>query len=121
MRGLRQALSLADARAESPRESELRVLLRLAGIRTVPQHVVQDATGGFVARVDLAIVEHRIAVEYDGVWHASTSQLHRDRARLNRLRDAGWSVVSVTAASISDPAAVVDAVRRELLRAERRR
>jgi len=117
VRHVREALRFADARAESPRESELRVLLHEAGIAVVPQHVVVDAAGRFVARVDLALVDARIAVEYDGAWHASSSQLHRDRDRLNRLREAGWTVVSVTAASLTDPGAVVDAVHRELYRA----
>jgi very-short-patch-repair endonuclease len=114
VRAVRAALALADARSESPKESELRVVLHRAGIPVVPQHVVEDATGRFVARVDLAVPAHRVAVEYDGEWHANRRQLERDRERLNRLREAGWTVVSVTAGMLRTPQAVVEAVQREL-------
>lgn len=88
---------LADAASESPQESKLRVGLVLAGL---PKPLVQytiTRDGGFVARVDLAWPGLRIAVEYDGRWHASTSQFELDRARLNRLLGAGWVVFHVTA------------------------
>ena len=63
---MRQAVALSDGRAESPPESRLRVLLALAGIPAVPQHTVRDGSGQFVARVDLAYPDRRIAIEYDG-------------------------------------------------------
>jgi hypothetical protein len=109
-RGLRQAgraVALADPRAESPPESRVRVLLALAGMAAVPQHTVRDAAGTFVARVDLAFPEQRLAVEYDGAWHGEPGQLARDRRRLNRLTAAGWRVVFVTAADLRDPDAMV--------------
>ena len=103
----RRAVELADHRAESPPESRLRVLLALAGLRPTPQYTVRDAAGAFVARVDLAFVEHRVAVEYDGGWHAEPGQFAKDRRRLNRLVAAGWTVLHVTAADLRDPAALV--------------
>lgn len=118
-RGARPALravGLADGRAESQPESRLRVVLTLAGLPPVPQHVVRDALGEFLARVDLAYPELRVAVEYDGAWHAESGQFARDRRRLNRLTAAGWTVLHVTAADLRDPAAVVARVR-ALLRA----
>ena len=33
------------------------------------QHVVRDVDGSFVARVDLAYPEHKIAIEYEGAQH----------------------------------------------------
>ncbi|GAA1742372.1 endonuclease domain-containing protein [Luedemannella helvata] len=88
--------SLVDGRAESPQESRLRVALVLAGL-PIPQvqWKIHDAAG-FVARVDLAYPAWRIAIEYDGVWHANADQLSRDRRRLNRLQAAGWLVIHVT-------------------------
>lgn len=51
----RKVVLLADPRAESPRESLLRVRLVLAGLPPpVPQHVVHDGDGRFDARLDLA-------------------------------------------------------------------
>jgi hypothetical protein len=110
----RQAIALADPRAESPPESRVRVLLALAGLPAVPQFTVRDGAGAFVARVDLAYPERRVAIEYDGAWHGDRDQFARDRRRLNRLVAAGWSVLHVTAADLRDPATLVARVRRLL-------
>jgi very-short-patch-repair endonuclease len=106
-RSARLAIGLADQRSESPQESRLRVLLALAGLHPVPQFVVRDPDGVFVARVDLAFPAHRIAVEYDGLWHAEDGQFAQDRRRLNRLAACGWIVLHVTAADLHHPAALV--------------
>jgi very-short-patch-repair endonuclease len=110
-RRARRAVELADPRAESPQESRVRVLLALAGLPAVPQFTVRDADGSFVARVDLAYPDQRVAVEYDGVWHADRSQLIRDRRRLNALVAVGWTVLHVTAADLREPAVLVARVR----------
>lgn len=110
-RRARAAVALADGRAESPPESRVRVLLALAGIPAVPQHVVRSTTGRFLARVDLAYPDLRIAIEYDGVWHADRDQLGRDRRRLNALVAEGWVVLHLTASDLRDPEAVVARVR----------
>jgi very-short-patch-repair endonuclease len=92
-----RALDLHDPRAESPQESRLRVRLILAGLPTPQaQYEVAGPDGRFIARVDLAWPEPRVAVEYDGEWHADAVQLRRDRRRLNRLLGAGWVVLHVT-------------------------
>ncbi len=86
---VRTALSRADGLAESPQETRLRLLLHRSPLpRPVAQFVVRDG-GGFVARVDFAWPEHRIAVEYDGAWHGGPQQFGKDRRRLNRLTAAG--------------------------------
>jgi very-short-patch-repair endonuclease len=101
-RRLLWAVTLADAGAESPQETRLRVRLVLGGVpRPVTQYVI-ERRGTFVARVDLAWPEHKVAVEYDGVWHAAGEQIHRDRRRLNRVLGAGWVVLHVTAQRLRD-------------------
>jgi very-short-patch-repair endonuclease len=70
--------------------------------------------GFFVARVDFAWPERKVALEYDGLWHAEPGQFARDRRRLNRLREAGWTVVFVTAEDLRSPRALVDRVARAL-------
>lgn len=115
-RRARQVIELADGRAESPQESRLRVLLALAGLVAVPQFTVRDSAGSFVARVDLAFPDHRVAIEYDGAWHGEAAQLSRDRRRMNELSDAGWTVFYVTAADLHDPVALVARVRALLAR-----
>ena len=116
-RQARKAVALADARAESQPESQLRVILTLAGLPPVPQHVVRGPGDEFLARVDLAYPALRVAVEYDGAWHAESGQLVRDRRRLNQLTAAGWAVLHVTAADLREPARLVERVRALLHRA----
>ena len=100
----RRALDLADERSESPQETRLRLLLRRSGLPApVPQYVVRDERGRHVARVDFAWPEQKVAVEYDGAWHAEPGQFAKDRARLNRLQAAGWRVVFVTAGDLRNP------------------
>lgn len=77
--------------------------LVLAGLpMPAVQFEVMDR-GRFVARVDLAGPDARVAVEYDGRWHdESAQQIDRDRARLNRLVAAGWRVLHLTARRLRD-------------------
>lgn len=117
-RGFRQAqkaVALADPRAESQPESRLRVLLALAGLFPDVQYPVRDGDGVVVARVDLAFVEQRVAIEYDGAWHSAPGQFAKDRRRLNRLVAAGWTVFHVTAVDMRDPAGLVARLRAVLV------
>ncbi|SDF87701.1 T/G mismatch-specific endonuclease [Blastococcus aurantiacus] len=116
-RQARRAVELSDARAESQPESRLRVILTLAGLPPVPQCVVRGQGGEFLARVDLGYPELRVAVEYDGAWHAGNGQFVRDRRRLNLLTAAGWAVLHVTSADLRDTALLVERVRALLRRA----
>jgi len=94
---------LADGLAASPQETRLRLLLRSSGLpEPVAQFRVMDSVG-VVARVDFAWPHRKVAVEYDGLWHAEDKQFAKDRRRLNRLRAAGWTVVFVTAADLHRP------------------
>jgi very-short-patch-repair endonuclease len=91
----RRAFRLADGRAQSPPESQLRVKLVMAGLPVpTPQHPVK--TSGGTLHPDLAWPDYQVALEYDGHWHAAPDQLHRDRRRLNHLANAGWIVLHVT-------------------------
>ncbi|MCZ2830821.1 hypothetical protein O2W14_18425 [Modestobacter sp. VKM Ac-2986] len=106
-RRAREVCALADGLAESPQETRLRLLLGRSGLPApVAQFTVRSAAG-FVARVDFAWPELRVALEYDGAWHGEPGQFARDRHRLNRLTAAGWRVVFVTAADLHHPEALV--------------
>lgn len=113
VRHVREALALTDARAESPPESVCRVRLVIAGFPVVPQVVVRDGRG-FVARLDLGIEALRLGIEYDGAWHGDALQVNRDRERLNRLREAGWVIIHVTAATLRERGALEALVWREV-------
>ncbi|MGC5032426.1 endonuclease domain-containing protein [Micromonospora sp. DT229] len=96
-RAMLRAVDLADAGAESPQESRTRVRLVLAGLPRPRTQWVVSAHGRFLARVDLAWPEYRVAVEYDGRWHDDPGQFDADRRRLNRLVGSDWIVVHLTA------------------------
>ena len=102
-RGSQQALKvidLADAGAESPRETYLRLLIVQAGLpRPCTQIPVYDRRGYLIARVDMGWEgDWRIAVEYDGDHHRTDErQFARDIARVEQLEAAGWIVIRVTA------------------------
>ena len=92
----RRAVTLTDPRAQSRPESELRVVLHLAGLHPEPQVPVWDAAG-LVCRLDLAFREWRVGIAYDGQWHALRLQLRKDRRMINRLQALDWEIVFVTA------------------------
>ena len=98
------ALALIDGAAESPKESELRVLLIGHGITDLAcQEVVRDGEGRFVGRVDLAIPHLRIAIEYEGDHHREKAQWRRDQKRRRALEALGWVYIHVTQADLDDP------------------
>ena len=115
VRSARRAWEFSDRLAESPPESRVRLALVLAGLAPVCQHVVTDSRGAFVARVDLAFPEHRVAIEYDG-WavHQQGDAFRRDRQRQNALVMAGWTVLRFTAEDLRRLEVVVRQVRAAL-------
>ncbi|MFV2087127.1 endonuclease domain-containing protein [Micromonospora sp. LOL_021] len=108
---LRELVALAEPLAESPMESRLRLLLHDAGLpRPTPQYEVRlpppgvtpptarpGSRGRFIARVDLAYPQWRIAIEYEGDHHRGRMTFRRDVTRYNALQAAGWLVVRCTA------------------------
>ena len=112
----RAVCALADGLAGSPQETRLRLLI---GRSHLPAPVAQYrvlAQQRFIARVDFAWPDRKIALEYDGLWHAESGQFARDRQRLNRLRAAGWQVVFVTAADLHRPVELIARIAEALFR-----
>lgn len=107
-RRIRRAVALADGLAGSPQETRLRLILWGSRLpRPVAQYTVRSGNGAFVARVDFAWPERKVAVEYEGLWHGERQNVAKDRRRLNELRAAGWTVVFVTAADLHDPVQLI--------------
>jgi len=109
----RRVLPWADPLAGSPMESVLRWLLVRAGLpRPVLQHVVRDAGGRFLGRVDLAWPDQRVAVEFDGEVHRDRRVFVNDLRRQNGLVLVGWRVLRFTSADVlGRPEEVVHASR----------
>jgi len=97
---LRSALAWMSVSAESPWESLLRVQHHAAGIQVVPQHVVLDAQGCFVARGDLWLPGTRMLHEYDGAGHRDRATHIKDLDRDRRLLAAGWARRGYTAREV---------------------
>ncbi|TKJ18674.1 hypothetical protein [Blastococcus sp. CCUG 61487] len=113
-RHVRDVVGLTDGLAGSPQETRVRLLLHRSDLPApVAQYVIR-VDGRFVARVDFAWPDLRLALEYDGAWHGEPGQFARDRDRLNRLTEAGWVVVFVTAADLHHPAGLLERIRSAL-------
>ena len=117
-RTLRRALELIDGHSESPKESELRVLLVESGFpMPAVNHRVFDAAGDLVGRVDLAYPALKIAIEYEGDQHREDKQQWRkDLQRRRRLEAQGWIYLPVTQADLDDPTALFADLRSALAR-----
>jgi len=108
----RRALRYGDSRSESRMESVVRWVLIEGGLPAPElQHIIIDATGLFIARVDLAYPELMIAIEYDGAIHRQSDVFVHDLRRQNRLVAAGWTVLRFSGSDVlSRPADVVSQV-----------
>jgi hypothetical protein len=93
---VRELLLHADARAESPMESEARLAMIDGGLPSPElQYEIVDGNGD-LRRVDFAWPDYRLAVEYDGLdWHGDPEALRRDRRRQAALMDVGWTVLAI--------------------------
>lgn len=100
---VRELLPHADHRAESPMESEMRLVFMDWGLPPPElQYEILDRHGQ-LWRVDFAWPAYRVAAEYDSMdWHANPAAVKHDRMKSARLQEIGW---------VSVPA-VVDDVRR---------
>ena len=95
----RRAIGLADAGAQSPKESWLRTIILQAGLpRPRTQIPVHDEFGRPIAYLDMGWEDIKVAVEYDGDHHRTRrSQYSYDIRRLEMLHRRGWIVIRVTA------------------------
>jgi very-short-patch-repair endonuclease len=112
-----EVLRMIEPLSESPMETRLRHLLVSAGLpRPAAQHVLKDAAGDFVARLDLAYVGVRLAIEYDGTWHFE--QRRADDRRRDAIRELDWKILVYSAEDYNDaPGRIVEQVRGALRRA----
>ncbi len=110
--------ALVDVRCgtDSPRETWMRLVMVRAGL---PEPVIgyraHDTLGRYLGRPDLAYVECKISIEYEGDGHRSDPKIfQQDIARRERFEDAGWRVIRVTGHDFQHPDAFVARVRRIL-------
>lgn len=104
---LRNAIRLADARAESAWEVLLRMLHESCGVRVEPQYVLVDVDGAFVAKADLRIVGTNALHEYDGGEHLKVRQQRKDLARARRIGNEAWVRRGYTSAEVLHQATTI--------------
>ncbi|WP_156656410.1 endonuclease domain-containing protein, partial [Mycobacterium sp. 852002-51152_SCH6134967] len=93
IRALRATMDLVDGGAESPKETELRLLLVRDGL---PRPATQIRVGN--RRIDMGWCQWKVGVEYDGVQHWTSPDIHAgDIERLEFLAAQGWLIVRVSA------------------------
>ena len=99
LRACRRALRLVRENTDSSMESRVRLVLESygLGVPEVNHPVVNPHTGRFMY-LDMAYVDLKIAIEYDGQFHADQWEADVHRRRL--LDELGWDVVQVTAADM---------------------
>ncbi|OBF07533.1 hypothetical protein A5730_11845 [Mycobacterium sp. ACS4054] len=112
----RDAIGLADAGAQSPKETWLRLALIRAGLpRPQTQIPVSDEFGDLTYYLDMGWEELKVAAEYDGEQHRRDRwQYTWDIRRLETLERLGWIVIRVV---VGDrPGDIVSRVRAALAR-----
>lgn len=93
---VRELIPHARREAESPMESEARLVMIDGGLPTPElQYEVLDREGR-LWRLDFAWPEQTFAVEYDGFdFHSDPEALRRDRQKRAALHEMRWSVTSI--------------------------
>lgn len=112
---VRELITHADGRAESPMESRMRWRFLAAGLPAT-QLQIEVGNSRRRHRIDLGWEEHRLGVEFDGLTaHMTREQLARDRERHNWLTERRWTLLHFTAVDVYRRAdAMVAAVARRL-------
>ncbi len=114
---VRELIGYIDSRAESPMESEARLVFIDNGLPMPElQHNIVDRYGR-VWRVDFAWPDAMVLAEYDSVeWHVGRDALLHDRLKTARLQECGWITIPMTVDDIrADPAGLADRINYHLL------
>ncbi len=117
---------LREAHRTEITDSQLELLLlsliREAGLPEPVLHYRVTHDGRFVAEVDFAYPELRIAIECDGAVHLDDQVWERDLPRQNDLVLIGWTVLRFSYRRLRErPDAVIAEIRAALAAAARRR
>ncbi|MBS43283.1 MAG: hypothetical protein CMH83_09010 [Nocardioides sp.] len=107
---------LLDARCRSLPESEVRVVLSLAGLPAADPNRPIELEQGITAIGDLVYREHRLVVEYEGGHHQEDrGQYVGDIDRYELFRTHGVDYVQVTRERLRQPRVLVGTVHRRLV------
>lgn len=115
-------LRLADGRSESVGESRLRYLMWRQNLpAAVPQYEVRDNRGMLVGRLDFALPEYGVWLEFDGrgkyldylrPGETVADAVLREKRREDRVRElTGWRCLRITWSDLADPEALAARIR----------
>jgi very-short-patch-repair endonuclease len=115
---VRQLLPLADGRAESPMESEARLVMIDYGL-PLPELQFEIQGPDESWRVDFAWPDHGVVAEYESVdWHAGRAAMLRDKARFAAIQHLGWTVIPIIVTDVRlHPARLAERIGDHLWRA----
>lgn len=105
----RRALELSDGKAQSPKESHLRLILQDLGYTVVAQHPVEE-DGRVFAYADFYIPELRVVVEFDGRvkyrradGEGDDMAVYREKVREDRIRRLNLGVARIVTSDLARP------------------
>lgn len=101
---LTSALIASSALSESPKETEMRLLAQVVAsnfhLTLVEQFVLRDASGNPITRFDLAFVELKIGLMYDGAQHWEHERRHKDTKINLEAAALEWQVLRFSARTL---------------------
>lgn len=109
--GVRRVMGLlpeVDPLAESPKETEMRLIMNATNLpRFESQVEVRDELGALVSRLDLGNRRWKVGLQYDGGDHLQRDRRDADSTMMMRLAALGWEVRRVTQGMLYAPRTLV--------------
>lgn len=114
----REASLLVRERVDSPRETDVRLLIVLAGLPEPETNIdITTDAGSWIARGDLVLARYRTIIEHDGWVHErNATQRQKDHLRREWIESAGWTLIVITTEDFEHPTAIVIRIFQALLR-----
>jgi hypothetical protein len=106
---LREALIWIRPGVDSPRETDLRLLIVRAGLpEPEVNRVILSRAGVKLATGDLVFYRYRVLLEYDGEQHRTDqNQYHWDVDRLDALMEETWRVIRINKSHLRNSPEVI--------------
>lgn len=98
-------------------ETRTRLLVVRAGLpEPVVNCLVYCPASGRTFHLDMGYPNEKVGLEFDGAVHVGNRrQMDIDANRRRLLQDAGWMIITITAAQLMDPASIVRSVESALI------
>lgn len=109
-----RAIDQLDDRAESPKESHLRLIVKHGGIEGVVVNYWIRTSGGYEYRADLAVPTRKFTIEYQSRFHDVSKNFQSDMTRISRLEADGWFVMQVNNEDLKNAPELVQRIRTAL-------